>query len=68
MVILLFLYLPFPSFRSLPSRSATICECGQVQYPRRRERCLRRFLPIQQRRSNLDIGEKEPVGTEPFLD
>ena len=54
--------------RLLPSRSATIWKYGQVQYPRRRERCLYRFLSIRQRQSNLDIGQQEPVGTEPCLD
>ena len=68
MVILFSSYLPFPSLRFYLLRSATIWEYGQAQYPRRREHCLHRFLPIRQRRQNLDIGQKKPVGTEPFLD
>jgi len=40
---------------------------GQIQYPRRRELCLYSFLPIQQRR-NLDIGQKEPIRNEHYLD
>jgi len=50
----------------LCSRFATILWSSSI--PRSRERCLHRFPSIRQRRPNLDIGQKEPVVTEHFLD
>jgi len=51
-----------------PSLSAIIWNHGQAQYSRRRELRCHRFLPVRQRRQNLDVDPTEPVRAEPHLD